>query len=190
MTDTARPRFAGWRGVNHLAMVTPDMEATTRFFTHVLGMDLLATLGNGDPREPYPYRHYFFGIAEGNTIAFFEWPDVQQGPTKPAGLPADGVRFDHLSFNVASVEDLSALRQRLIDADVSVSDVVDHTVIHSIYFDDPVTGASLEASVWVQDIDAVPYWGDPDPVPAARAAMAARPVDAKKPNLPPELAGP
>jgi len=35
MTDEERPR---WRGVNHLALVTPDMDATVRFYHGVLGM--------------------------------------------------------------------------------------------------------------------------------------------------------
>ncbi|MEL7210745.1 MAG: VOC family protein, partial [Actinomycetota bacterium] len=32
------PPAPDWRGVNHLALVTPDMDATTRFYAGVLGM--------------------------------------------------------------------------------------------------------------------------------------------------------
>jgi catechol 2,3-dioxygenase-like lactoylglutathione lyase family enzyme len=179
-----------WAGVNHLAMVTPDMEATTAFYHDVLGMELVATLGHGDANEPYPYRHYFFRFGDGQTIAFFEWPGVDTGDRKPAGQPAGGRVFDHLSFNVPTVEELLALRQRLKDAGVEVTPVVDHTVIYSIYFDDPVNGASLEASVWVQDVTRVRYWGDPAPTPTA--ARVAKEVDlhAVKPRVPPELGAP
>lgn len=173
-----------WMGINHLAMVTPDMEATTRFYCDVLGMELVATLGHGDRNEPYPYRHYFFRMGDGNTIAFFEWPGVDTGPRKPAGLPASGRVFDHISFNVGSTEELVALRQRLLDAGIEVTPIIDHTIIYSIYFDDPVNGASLEASVWVRDVERVPYWGDPDPVPAAAAKQQARRVATQRPASP------
>ncbi|MHB1486185.1 MAG: VOC family protein [Acidimicrobiales bacterium] len=156
-----------WSGINHMAMVTPDMDATVSFYHDVLGMELVATLGHGDTRERYPYRHYFFKIGEGQTIAFFEWPDVDTGVAKAAGVPGQGAKFDHVSFNLGHVADLIRLRDRLVEAGVHVSEVVDHTVIYSIYFDDPVNHAALEASVWVQDVTRVNYWGDPDPTLAA-----------------------
>jgi len=34
-----------WRGVNHLALVTTDMDATVRLYHGVLGARLIATLG-------------------------------------------------------------------------------------------------------------------------------------------------
>jgi catechol 2,3-dioxygenase-like lactoylglutathione lyase family enzyme len=175
-------RSSPWYGINHLAMVTPDMEATTRFYHDVLGMELVATLGHGDPNEPLPYRHYFFRMGDGNTVAFFEWPGVDTGEAKPAGLPTTGEKFDHVSFNVGTVDELLELRQRLIEAGVHVTPVVDHTVIWSIYFDDPVNGASLEASVWLRDIEKAPYWGDPDPTPTAARIAKTRTATVVKPG--------
>lgn len=173
-----------WRGINHLAMVTTDMEATARFYHDVLGMELVATTGHGDPTEPgYPHRHYFFRLGEGNTIAFFEWPEVETGASKPAGIPADE-KFDHVSFNLASVEDLLELRQRLIEAGYSVTEVIDHKIVYSIYFDDPVNEASLEASVWVRDVERAPYFGDPDPTPTALRVAKAADVGARPPGEP------
>ena len=174
-----------WNGVNHLALVTPDMEATVRFYHDVLGMELVATVGHGDPNEPYPHRHYFFRMADGNTIAFFEWPGVDTGPEKDAGVPAAGLKFDHLSFNVPTPEDLVDLRTRLKAAGHDVTPVVDHTVIWSIYFTDPVTRTSLEASCWVQDVTRVPYFGDPDPTPTARRIAEERRVETVKPRIDP-----
>ena len=60
-----------WRGIHHLAMVTPDMDVTVRFYVGVLGMPLVATLMAG------PMRHYFFKLGPGNTIAFFEVADAE-----------------------------------------------------------------------------------------------------------------
>ncbi len=59
-----------FKGINHLAMVTGDMDKTVRFYRDVLGMPLVSTTGNVPAR--YPYRHYFFELGDGNTIAFFE----------------------------------------------------------------------------------------------------------------------
>jgi catechol 2,3-dioxygenase-like lactoylglutathione lyase family enzyme len=178
----------GIRGINHLAFVTPDMEATCRFYQEVLGLDLVATVGHGDPNEPYPHRHYFFRLSDHETIAFFEWPGVDTGENKPAGIPGEGREFDHLSFNVDTAEDLVALRERLVAHDHHVSDIVDHTILWSIYFDDPVNGMALEATVWVRNPVAVPYFGDPDPTPTAARVQKEREVPTQKPELPPEFA--
>src|SRR5438105_3445150 len=88
MTTDTQPR---WRGINHLAMVTPDMDATVRFYHGVLGMRLVTTLKAG------PMRHYFFEIAPENTIAFFEVKDAKPFQVA-AGIPdARKAQFDHLS---------------------------------------------------------------------------------------------
>jgi len=142
MTDDAPPR---WRGINHLALVTPDMDATVRFYHGVLGMRLVSTLMAG------PMRHYFFEIAPGNTVAFFEVPGAETF-AKPAGIPdvKRAAQFDHLSFNLPDEEALHTLQARLKSHACEVTDVVDHGVIRSIYFTDPA-GIALEATWWVDD---------------------------------------
>jgi len=160
-----------WQGINHLALVTPDMDATVRFYHGVLGMRLVATLMAG------PMRHYFFEIAPGNTVAFFEWQGVGTF-TKPAGWRVQQpLQFDHLSFNLPDHEELLALRARLEEAGVGVTEEIDHGFVHSIYFTDP-NGIALEASFWLSDATAKPdsdrsAFNDPDPVPAVRELESA-----------------
>jgi catechol 2,3-dioxygenase-like lactoylglutathione lyase family enzyme len=167
MTTTADlPHAPSWRGVNHLAMVTPDMDATTRFYAGVLGFPLVATVMAG------PMRHYFFEIAPGNTIAFFEVAGTETF-AKAAGAPSDrAIQFDHLSFAVPDEDALEMLRKRLLGAGCEVTTVVDHGFIKSVYFTDP-HGIALEASYWVIDPTGRPadlsdhrVFADPDPVPA------------------------
>ena len=55
-----------FNGVNHLAMATGDMDKTILFWRDLLGMRLVAGLGQPG------YRHYFFEISENDLIAFFE----------------------------------------------------------------------------------------------------------------------
>lgn len=161
-----------WRGMNHLALVTPDMDVTVRFYHGVLGMRLVATVMAG------PMRHYFFEIGPEETVAFFEWKGA---PTyrKAAGVPVPGaVQLDHISFNMPDEDSLLRLRERLLAAGCEITEVVDHTIVRSVYFTDP-NGISLEASWWAADATGRPadyedkrFFADPDPVPAVRELMA------------------
>jgi catechol 2,3-dioxygenase-like lactoylglutathione lyase family enzyme len=157
-----------WRGINHLALITTDMDATVRFYHGVLGARLVAHLGNES------FRHYFFEFGPQNTVAFFEYRGIELEPfAKPAGIPDPrAVQFDHLSFNLPDEEALLALRDRLKRAGCEVTDVVDHGFIRSVYFTDP-NGIALEASFWVTDATGRPadyadegLFSDPRPVPA------------------------
>src|SRR5262245_11633915 len=56
-----------WAGLNHLALITNDLDRTTRFWHGVLGAPLVATLGTE------AFRHYFFDVGQGATVAFFEY---------------------------------------------------------------------------------------------------------------------
>ncbi len=167
-----------WSGINHLALVTTDMDATVRFYHGVLGARLAATIGTPD------FRHYFFDFGPHCTVAFFEYAGVALQPfAKPAGVPdARAVQFDHLALNLPDEEALHALRHRLLDAGCEVTDVVDHGFIRSVYFMDP-NGIALEASWWVRDVtgrsgEDDQLFGDPNPVPALQELRATGTVTA------------
>ena len=155
-----------WRGINHMALVTPDMDATVRFYAGVLGMRLVATTMAG------PMRHYFFEIGPENTIAFFEIKGMETF-AKPAGAPPSRpLQFDRVSFNLPDEQGLLDLRSRLEAMNCEVTEVVDHGFVRSIYFTDP-NGIALEASWWATDAtgraadyDDRQLFEDPDPVPA------------------------
>lgn len=165
-SSTNLPPSPQWRGINHLALVTPDMDATVRFYAGVLGMPLVTTLMAG------PMRHYFFEMAPGNTVAFFE-VDGAETFEKGAGSPAPHpIQLDHLSFNLADEEALRLLQERLKASGSEVTEIVDHGVMKSVYFTDP-NGIALEASCWVVDGTGRPLdlndgelFADPDPVAA------------------------
>lgn len=163
MTVADRP---AWTGVNHLALVTDDMDATTRFWHGVLGAPLVATVGTDT------FRHYFFKVGAEQTIAFFEYTGVDlERWSKPAGIPFPRAsQFDHLALNLPDEAALEHLRARLTDHDCEVTEIVDHGFIRSIYFSDP-NGIALEASCWTTAIDPDVYdaderFFDTNPVPA------------------------
>ena len=171
MTDAAFSSEAPrWRGINHLALVTNDMDATVRFYHGVLGARLVATIGTPS------FRHYFFEFGPESTVAFFEYRDTPVDAfAKPAGIPdRRKIQFDHLSFNLPDEESLLSLRSRLKADDCEVTDVVDHGFVRSVYFTDP-NGIALEASCWVLDATGRPadyrdgrLFADADPVPSVR----------------------
>lgn len=145
-------------GVNHLALVSSNMDHTVRFYTQVLGLRLVRAQRNDDDPNS---RHYFFDLGGGNLLAFFDFPGYQQGHVGTGTM-------HHVAFSVESVEKLEELQQHLRAKDVEVSPIVDHDFIHSIYFRDP-DGILLEASAYTRPLTEAEVWADPDPVPAAAA---------------------
>lgn len=162
-----------WAGLNHLALITDDLDTTTRFWHGIIGAPLVATIGNAS------FRHYFFDVGNDATVAFFEYRDHPINRfAKPAGVPDErAIQFDHVSLYLPDEEALlMTLRQRLLDAECEVTDVVDHGLMRSIYFTDP-NGIALEASCWVHDpTGQAPTandarYSDPEPVPAVRELL-------------------
>ena len=153
-----------YNGVNHLAMVTNDMDETIRFWRDLLGMRLIAGLGKPG------YRQYFFEISDNDMLTFFEWPGVEPVAEKEHGRPLRGpIIFDHVSFGVAGEDALWEIKDRLNAADIWVSEVIDHGFIHSIYAYDP-NGIPVEFSYHVTgtDVRKSPLMADRAPTPAAK----------------------
>ena len=136
-----------YTGINHLAMATRNMDTTIRFWRDLLGLRLVA--GLGEPK----YKHYFFELSDYDMIAFFEWPDVEKMPEKDHGVPVKGpFVFDHVSLGVESDEDLWELKDKLETAGIWVSEVIDHGFIHSIYAFDP-NNIPIEFSAPIPGLD-------------------------------------
>jgi catechol 2,3-dioxygenase-like lactoylglutathione lyase family enzyme len=157
-----------WQGLNHLALITNDMDATVRFWHGVLGAPLVATIGTDT------FRHYFFSFGPTNSVAFFEYIGHETNMVaKPAGVFDERAgQFDHLSMDLPDEDALLALRERVAAAGSEVTDVVDHGLMRSIYFTDP-NGIALEASWWAEDptgsepdFTNTHFFRDADPVPA------------------------
>jgi catechol 2,3-dioxygenase-like lactoylglutathione lyase family enzyme len=60
-----------WVGRNHLALITANLERTTRLWHGVMGAPLVATLGIE------AFRPYGFDVGHGATVAFFEYHGYQ-----------------------------------------------------------------------------------------------------------------
>ena len=65
------------RGLHHTALVSGDVERTTRFYSELLEFPLTEMIDNRD----YPgSTHFFFDIGNGNLLAFFDFPGLASGP--------------------------------------------------------------------------------------------------------------
>ena len=109
----ATPVAAGAR-IGHVHLKVADLDRAIAFYSGVLGMPLVATLIAG------PMRHYFFEMAPGNTIAFFEVEGMETF-AKGAGSPSDRViQLDHISFNVPDEHALELLRKQMSDMQAQI----------------------------------------------------------------------
>lgn len=151
------------RMLNHFARVTPDAEATVQFYTRVMNMPFVqAVVDDSIPStgEAIPYFHIFFRMGDGSTLAFFEAPGL---PKRPAPPHAAYDTFDHLALHVDSVAEVDAWHRHLLAHDVEIVGPVDHGIVYSIYFQDPVNDLRLEITTPL-----VPDWND-RPDAASRA---------------------
>ena len=155
------------RGINHLALVCRDMERTVDFYTNVLGMPLIKTI-----ELPFGMgQHFFFDIGNGDSLAFFWFPDAPEpapGVASPRTRPAGGElttavgSMNHVAFDVAP-EMIDEYLQKLRDKGIEADDIMNHddselgvskdpndgTFVRSIYFFDP-DGILLEFAAWTR----------------------------------------
>ncbi len=168
--------MARFQGVHHPAFATNDIDATVRFWRDLLRMRLVYT--SGEPGQ----RQYFFEVAPGSFVVFFEWPEVKPVTVKRPGRPARGpFAFDHLCLQVEDEEHLWEVSDRLFAADFPISDVVDHGFAHSIYSYDP-NGIALElaAAVPGRELGKPPRFAED--VPSTTASEGAGPVASSWPE--------
>jgi catechol 2,3-dioxygenase-like lactoylglutathione lyase family enzyme len=158
MTEVAAPRPATLPGrpnmLSHVAYITHDTSATVRFYTEILGMELVAAVMDDaipSTGDPVPYFHSFFKMNDGSTVAFFEAPELPPAPA--VSHPAYSV-FQHLALQVDSVEDVDSWHAWLEANGIDVLGPVNHKIIYSIYFHDP-NGLRLEITTALD-----PTWND------------------------------
>lgn len=180
-SDTESP-YVVFTGIDHLAFITRDLEATVRFYRDLLGLRLM--LGMADSAM----KHYFFELTPRDSIAFFVWDDATPIAEKRPGVPTSAPRgFDHVAVGVASKRDLLSMRNRLDAAGVKVEGPIDHGLGWSIYFKDP-NNIDLELT-WNSVELSRPLLADPTAPPAAREGSEPKPEVWPAIRQPAEISG-
>jgi catechol 2,3-dioxygenase-like lactoylglutathione lyase family enzyme len=124
------------RKMFHFAYPCKDAEETRQFYEDILGLPLVNCMQADvvpSTGEEKPYAHLFFEMAEGSYVAFFDLGENEM----PEPSPNTPRWVEHLALESASIDDVLAVRAKLKDAGVDVTDIVDHEFIKSIYFFDP-----------------------------------------------------
>ena len=132
-------------GVNHIAVLTADMDRFIHFYQDVFD----ATVVRDNPKHAGRdgERMVIMSIGGQSELNVFEVPGNRQAAVQ---TPMFGRgRLDHFGLNASSRETFEQLRQRLVKAGATDGTVTDRGVNVSVFFRDP---DGLEAEVvWIKD---------------------------------------
>ena len=171
-------------GFHHVAITTRDPEATHRFYTEVMGFELVRVEA-APAAEGGWARHLFYDTGNGECLAVW---DIHDNPAVPdrfetsisrgLGLPS---WTNHLAFAARDLEELTATRDRWRACGFDVLQI-DHGWCTSIYLDDP-NGIAVECCCTTR------AFGPEDAAAAEELRRAAAPplLDAMVPEVYPAL---
>jgi len=143
-TTAEYPPVPPWRGIHHLALITPDRAETVRFYRDVLGMHLI---GQGEGNQLHG-RTAFLTPGEGQAILhFFEDPTTQVF-SRPDAVASFGFvpgALQHIAFALPDAQEGLALRARLQARNVPLTEVMHQGELDNMLFPDN-NGMLLEAA--------------------------------------------
>ena len=117
--------------IAHVVLKVRDLERSKKFYTEVLGMDVMSEISM--PRILFLANnrrdHHEIGLLE-------------VGPQAPTP-PANAVGLVHVAFRLRNEAELRAAHKDLKEKEVPISFTVNHGITKSVYFFDP-DGHELE----------------------------------------------
>lgn len=124
-------------GFHHVAYGCKDLAETVHFYEDLAGLPLVHT----EVKHEFGgmFRHVFFDTGDGSAIAFFalenvgERPDWRADHSDSVGVP---LWVNHVAFR-ATEQQQAAVRQRMADAGISPTMMLDHGWCTSHYYVDP-----------------------------------------------------
>lgn len=124
--------------LHHTAYVTKDLEATRAFYEDVIGLPLSACWTEMDHLfgKDRVYCHVFFDLADGSSLAFFQFADAEdQAEFGPELAPSP---FRHIALNVDE-KTQSEIESRIAAAGIEPPKtyVLEHGYCRSVYVEDP-----------------------------------------------------
>ncbi len=159
-------------GLHHIAISTGDIKQQIAYFSDVLGMELIALYWMHGVENTF---HGFMKMGD-EAVAFVfkeENKDIEaiigQTHAGNAGHASAPGTMQHIAFNVDTLDDLLAMRDRIRSKGIVVMGPLDHGMCHSIYFAGP-ENLSLEISTsYAADapLDVNGTWIDPEVVALA-----------------------
>jgi catechol 2,3-dioxygenase-like lactoylglutathione lyase family enzyme len=144
--DIGRPK-AVLSGVNHITILTSDLDRLALFYEEVFGAKKVIELPIPEPEGPG--RHALIAIGAGACLHAFEFARV---PTPTAGPMFARGRIDHFALGAADAETFERLRTELLARGRTDGMVTDFGVMRVLTFNDP-DEHSVEVAHWVGGVD-------------------------------------
>ena len=140
-------------GFHHVALATPDIEATHHFYTEAMGFEIVKAVVAPTPEGGWA-KHVFYRCGDGSMIAFWDLhvdslQPVRGAMSRDLGLPE---WVNHLAFDAPDQADLDSARKRWSSFGLDVFEI-DHEFCRSIYTIDP-SGTLVE---WCHDTRALTF---------------------------------
>lgn len=143
MNTTPSKPIPPWTGFHHIALVTPDLEATIHFYEDALGMQ------TGDILHTAAGKHCFIrpGQSEAWGLHFFEKPEAQifTDPDLLVGFVLLPGALQHIAFYLPEEVAALDLHERLQSLHVKVTGINEIGAIKNLLFFDN-NGILLEAT--------------------------------------------
>ena len=116
-------------GLNHVAVMTDDLDRFLAFYTGVFDLDVVFS-------ETTPhFRHAILRTGESSWLHPVEVTGNRHGSASPEMFERG--HLDHLSLTAASPDAFDVLRKRLVDRGACDGAVDDLGAFHSVWFEDP-----------------------------------------------------
>ncbi len=120
------------RGMHHLTAIASDLERTEAFYTGLLEVPRVKALTDlDDPRA----AHWYWGVDAGRPGTLVSY--IQRDPRQMTRARFGAGQTHHFALAVADAETQLAWREKLLDAGLRVSPVMDRVYFKSIYTNDP-----------------------------------------------------
>jgi catechol 2,3-dioxygenase-like lactoylglutathione lyase family enzyme len=116
-------------GVNHVAVLTDDLDRFVAFYTDVFGLDVVFR------EDTDAFRHAILRTGPHSWLHPAEVPGNPHGAAAPAMFQRG--HLDHLALAAATPEAFAELRDRLVDRGACDGAVEDLGAFHSLWFEDP-----------------------------------------------------
>jgi catechol 2,3-dioxygenase-like lactoylglutathione lyase family enzyme len=191
-------------GVHHLAISTADIKTQIEFMSDVLGMELVALYWMHGVDGAW---HAFLKLNDHSSIAFVQTPAIEKiervlgvSHSGSPGSASAGGTMQHLAFNVDSLAELLALRDRIRSRGLTVVGPIHHGLCDSIYFAGPedlsleiaTSERAIDARAWIDpevvalagiSADELERYRKPEPIAATGGKLAQPPLDPSKPTM-------
>lgn len=155
--------------INHIALVTVDLDRLVDFYTRVFGAQVLAR-AEGQPRK------CFLNLTPDTNLHVFEDP---QAAAKPADHPFDEGSINHFALQASDPDTFIGIRDTLIAYGHATKTVYDAPGLYTIFATDP-DGLLIEVLIpkeqgWTPPFATEPFAGLGEPAtPSSQSGSAQR----------------